>query len=155
MFEIFFTLEKNKSLVKLSTIEYELQKLTLKSFDILINKYDCLIKLMFQKKLLNFKEIKQKKIIIKLLLFGYKKLKELDNINNFDIEKMKNILNTIHYEINTNKKNFTSKEFNDFLADEWNNSDNENDLVINNKTNKKIKIINSDNSDNSDKTQKK
>lgn len=106
---------------------------------------------MFQKELLNSKEIKQKKLIIALILFGYKKLQELDNINNFDIRKMKNILNTIHNQINTNKKNFTLKEFNNFLDDMWDDSEDDYDKTQSNiiiqskqnklkKTNKRIKV---------------
>jgi hypothetical protein len=128
MIEIFLMLEKNIVTIKSETVEYELKKLTLKSFNKLVEKYDTLIKTMYEKELLNLNEIKQKKVVVKLLLFAIDKL----TLKEFDKQKMKNLIKNIYDEITEEKKQFKTSELDEYLNDFWLNKNKET------RTNKKI-----------------
>jgi hypothetical protein len=128
MIEIFLMLEKNIVTIKSETVEYELKKLTLKSFNKLVEKYDTMIKTMYDKELLNLNEIKQKKIVVKLLLFAIDKL----TLKEFDQQKMKNLIKNIYNEITEEKKQFKTSELDEYLNDFWLNKNKET------RTNKKI-----------------
>lgn len=115
MIEIFLMLEKNTVTIKSETVEYELKKITLKLFNKLIEKYDDVIKTMYDKELLNLNEIKQKKIVIKLLLFAIDKL----TLKEFDKLKMKKLIKCIYDEITEDKKQFKTSELEEYLNDFW------------------------------------
>ena len=115
--EYFLMLENSTVSIKSETVEYELKKLTLKTFNKLDEKYDNLFLIMFDKELLNFNVIRHKKVIIKLLLFAKEKM----DLKTFDKEKMKIIIKKIYNEINENKKQFKTKELEDLMNKYWDN----------------------------------
>jgi hypothetical protein len=120
MIEIFFMLEKNIVTIKSETVEYELVRLTLKSFDKFVEKYDTLIKTMYDKELLNLNEIKQKKVIVKLLLFAIDKI----TLKEFDKGKMKKLIKNIYNDVTEEKKKFKTSELDEYLNNYWDNKSN-------------------------------
>ena len=115
MIELFLMLEKEIVSIKSETVDYELKKMTMKSFDKLDKKYENLMKIMFDSQLLNQNEFKQKKVIIGCLLYAKEKL----DSNTFDKEKMKNVLEKIYYEITEEKVKFKFDELTKFINDNW------------------------------------
>lgn len=116
MIEMFFMLDKDIITIKSETVEYELKNLTIDIFETMVKSYDKLIKTMYSEELLNSCEIKQKKIINKLLLFAKNKLDD----NDFDENKMKKIIDNIYIDITENKKQFKSDELDKYFESYWN-----------------------------------
>jgi len=146
MIEIFLMLEKNTTTIKTETVDYELKKLTMKIFNKYVETYDTLIKTMFDKELLNAREIKQKKVVIKLLLFAKDKL----NSYTFDKQKMKKLIEDINTEIIDNEKKFNVAELDKYFENNWNKKINKIIKISQTKkSSSKKNVSDSDNSDNS------
>ena len=116
MTEIFLILEYNyKTTIKNEKVDFELKKMTMKSFQKLDRRYENLIKIMYE--LLNINEFKHKKVIIQCLLFAKEKMK----LDEFDEEIMKNVLEKLYIEITKEKKQFKSADdIYKFIEENWN-----------------------------------
>lgn len=122
MIEMFFILDKNIITIKAETVEYELKNMTMDIFESMVKKYDKLIKIMYGDELLNSCQIKQKKIVNKLLLFAKNKLTN----NEFDKNKMIKIIDNIYVDITDNKKQFKSAELDKYFDYLWNGGEKKN-----------------------------
>lgn len=141
MVEYFLMLENNIVTIKSDTVDYELKKMTLKSFEKMDKKYENLIKTMFSKELFGANEFKQKKVIIKCLLYAKEKM----DSNTFDKNKMKYVLEQIWEEINEEKNQFKSKELEEFIDKQWNSKSNTGKKTYRTKSsNSKVQVESSD-----------
>jgi hypothetical protein len=153
MVEVFLMLEKKIVNIKNDTTEFELKAMTMKSFKKIDEKYENVIKIMFNSELLNSNSF-TKKIIMICLAYAKEKI---DN-KNFDKNKMKYILEQICDEITEENKRFTKDDLLKFIDDHWNDKPKKIHKTVSSKktieklvNKKKVQIEQeSDESDNSD-----
>lgn len=88
MLEILFMLDKDVLSIKTESIEYELLRMTNCSFNELDQKYDPVISTMFDNTMLNGMEVKQKRFLIKCLIYAKNKFQT----GNFDKDRMRFVL---------------------------------------------------------------